>query len=605
MPHTRPDSDAHRPPHAAHDQQPEPPASATDAQAPLARSAAHQRRIAAAIAMMGASLALAPAAQAQGVIYVDDDAAPGGTGESWETALRTLHEAIDLAATRPHWDRTINIADGVYEAIPLGGTADDYLRPASGVTFRGGFGRILNSEPPEQWVRDPDRFVTVIDGRRGLQGEAYARYLVEPVPGTFSDYEDITFRFARDGAIRCLEATSVGVRGCRFAGFDVRESVILADGARSLWLEHCRIEDNLARYSVVGVYRSLDVHVRECTFARNIASLGAGGALDVFDTDLVGVTSCIFESNSANSTGGAVIVYDCGEVFVNFCRFDGNSSGRYGGALEIHSSGPARVNHCVFTANIADYEAGAIGIQGTYLEPARIENCLFIDNTAIQGGGAVAAREATIANCTFIGNHSGRDRAGAVTLESGSRLSNSILWANTVAQPGASLFLQQVNSNGRPVENNIIAGADDGMNLPDDPRFVAPGDYRLAPGSPAINLGDRGLVSSWPEIDLGGSPRFSGAFVDAGCYEAPQDTACGEADISASTTWGTPGYRIPDGRVDSTDLFTYLDAFARGNASADLTRTIVPFDPYYGVPDGIISATDFYYYLIKYEEGCR
>ncbi|MEZ6234136.1 MAG: GC-type dockerin domain-anchored protein [Phycisphaerales bacterium] len=605
MPHPRPDSAADHPPLAARDQQPESPVSATDAQAPLARSAAHQRRIAAAIAMMGASLALAPAAQAQGVIYVDDDAAPGGTGESWDTALRTLHEAIDLAATRPLWDRTINIADGVYEAIPLGGTADDYLRPASGVTFRGGFGRILNSEPPEQWVRDPDRFVTVIDGRRGLQGEAYARFLLEPVPDTFSVFEDITFRFARNGAVRCLDGTDVYLTRCSFTGFDVLESVILAEGARTLWLDACRIEDNLARNSVVAANGLLQVRVRESTFARNIATFGAGGALGVSDTNIVGVASSIFETNYARYPGGAVAVRHCGEIYVNFCRFDGNSSGHYSGALEIRSMGPAKVNHCVFTANIADDEAGAIGIQGTYLEPARIENCLFIDNTAIQGGGAVTAREATIANCTFIGNHSGRDRAGAVTLESGSRLSNSILWANTVAQPGASLFLQQVDANGRPVEHNIIAGADDGLNLPDDPRFVAPGDYRLAPGSPAINLGDRGLVSPWPEIDLGGEPRFAGAFVDAGCYEAPQDTACGEADISASTTWGTPGYRIPDGRVDSTDLFTYLDAFARGNASADLTRTIVPFDPYYGVPDGIISATDFYYYLIKYEEGCR
>ncbi|MCW5753896.1 MAG: hypothetical protein KIT24_04210 [Phycisphaeraceae bacterium] len=77
------------------------------------------------------------------------------------------------------------------------------------------------------------------------------------------------------------------------------------------------------------------------------------------------------------------------------------------------------------------------------------------------------------------------------------------------------------------------------------------------------------------------------------------------ADMSGSVDPDANEYGVPDGVVDASDFFYFLDQFAAGNLSrADLTGTVDPGDPGYGQPDGVLDAADFFYFLDRFVEGC-
>jgi len=76
------------------------------------------------------------------------------------------------------------------------------------------------------------------------------------------------------------------------------------------------------------------------------------------------------------------------------------------------------------------------------------------------------------------------------------------------------------------------------------------------------------------------------------------------ADLTGSLDPNNPAYGVPDGIVDASDFFFYLDEFADGESSADLTGSLDPNSPDFGVPDGNIDANDFFFYLQLFANGC-
>ncbi len=89
-----------------------------------------------------------------------------------------------------------------------------------------------------------------------------------------------------------------------------------------------------------------------------------------------------------------------------------------------------------------------------------------------------------------------------------------------------------------------------------------------------------------------------------GGVDCPDGNTC-EADLSGSSDPNDPGYGVPDGVVDASDFFYFLDQFVGGNlAVADLSGSSDPNDPGYGVPDGSLDASDFFYFLDRFVEGC-
>lgn len=565
-------------------------------------------RITAAVAALGACLALAAPAAAQ-TIYVDDDAAPGGDGRTWDTALTSIRDAIDIARARPLWERTIHIAGGTYDVVPAGGSAWDSFEPTSAMVFRGGFGKSADADRlTGEWIRDPERFVTVIDGgRRTATTGDDTHVLVRPAANTFSVFDGIVFRNARQHAIDLGERVGMELIGCRFENLILTEAVIRAGGALYLTLDHCHFIGNRSqRAGAVGTNVTGLVWVTSCVFQDNRNSWPAvdGAALCVYSAAGVYVGECTFIDNHATGEGGALNLGYIPSINIVLNRFEGNSSAREGGAINLAQlEEGSSVSLCTFNANSAD-RGGAI--HARWCPDGRIESCLFTANSALEGGGALLADNVNVANCTFVGNHSESDAAGAILIPSGNSgtLTNSIVWGNTTALPASSIFASQIVADPILIENNIIAGASDLSNLPLDPMFRSPSDFRLDPSSPAINLGNKAHIPEWPRLDLDLRPRLSGPFIDAGCYESDSPPPCAEADLGGQPVRGLPNYRIPDGHVNNEDFYTYLDAYVRGDAAADMTRTVIRLDPYFGVPDGIISHTDFFYYLMIFEEGC-
>src|SRR5690606_4998766 len=98
-------------------------------------------------------------ADAQRVIYVDTDAAPGGDGASWATAFRDLQNALAVAEAGD----VVWVAEGTYR--PGDGTAGTGGRDASfhlvdGAAVYGGFDGTETSLEE----RDPEAHPTVLTG---------------------------------------------------------------------------------------------------------------------------------------------------------------------------------------------------------------------------------------------------------------------------------------------------------------------------------------------------------------------------------------------------------------------------------------------------------
>ncbi len=78
------------------------------------------------------------------------------------------------------------------------------------------------------------------------------------------------------------------------------------------------------------------------------------------------------------------------------------------------------------------------------------------------------------------------------------------------------------------------------------------------------------------------------------------------ADFSGASDPLDSAYGVPDGRVDATDLFYFLDQISAGNLDgADLSGSSDPGEAMYGVRDGAIDLADFFRFLDMFVEGCR
>ena len=142
-----------------------------------------------------------------------------------------------------------------------------------------------------------------------------------------------------------------------------------------------------------------------------------------------------------------------------------------------------------------------------------------------------------VTNCTFTANVSLHPTEASAVLASWSgsiEIVNSILWGNTAA--GEDDGVRRCGQSARAAFSTIsddswrlkdVGGPWPGTgNLKADPLFRGPrgageaptaeGDYRLLPGSPAI---DRGQPDG-PDRDLEGSFRPQGDGYDMGAYES-------------------------------------------------------------------------------------
>jgi hypothetical protein len=220
--------------------------------------------------------------------------------------------------------------------------------------------------------------------------------------------------------------------------------------------------------------------------------------------------------------------------------FTGNSAAHGGGMYNdgaFGASSPALTN-VVFVSNRATSGMGG-GLYNSGSSSPTLTNVLFAGNRADSGGGMVSyANQGTsrprLTNVTFSGNAAifgGAMYNGAPSGTCVPNVVNSIFWGNTASNSGPQIFNADAMSelSYTTMEGSCPVGSTCGAGmLYADPRFVAPapaseaptttGDYRLAFGSPAIDVGDTSVVTA--ATDLDGSPRVRNSTVDLGAYES-------------------------------------------------------------------------------------
>jgi len=302
-----------------------------------------------------------------------------------------------------------------------------------------------------------------------------------------------------------------------------------------------------------GIYSSGTLTVTNSTISDNTASSSAyyyysysysssyGGG--IYSSGTLTVTNSTISDNTASSSassyyyysysssyGGGIYNANAGSLTVTNSTISGNiassydyyhySSYSYGGG--IYSSGTLTVTNSTISGNTASssdyysYFSYSYG-SGIYNEGGMtVTSSLISENSSF---GIYNENTLTVTNSTIAGNSTGGifNWSGTTTLYNTIIVKDSIENGNSGTITGFNNLTTFDRWNGN-FGNNLLY--DDDL-----PLFIDAdnGDYRLAPGSQAINGGDNqfaytvGLTEN--SRDMAGNPRFVGESIDIGAYE--------------------------------------------------------------------------------------
>ncbi len=186
----------------------------------------------------------------------------------------------------------------------------------------------------------------------------------------------------------------------------------------------------------------------------------------------------------------------------------------------------------VRTTGIGEGAAGLVQFQGCLVRDSLLRgegtNSLGMESLAVNQGEP----SSIVRNVTAIAT--GENSAGIQSRYNDSVAGSHILTlTNSIAQGASDLRTEDGNGPGRIVVSNsdfdlvkeetpgAITGAG---NQSAAPLFLAPDDYREAPGSPTIDAGSTEGIGA---LDLAGNPRALGAAPDIGAFEFVPPPAAG------------------------------------------------------------------------------
>ena len=232
--------------------------------------------------------------------------------------------------------------------------------------------------------------------------------------------------------------------------------------------------------------------VENCTAGRKAAGILIDGVCNSVVMDRLRISGCVNDDISGESGDGTALFMDEDDntgVVVTNCIFDNNENAQDDGVVRIDAD-ILTVANCTFVGNKAKHKG--ILYFGTSREDAAIVtnkavNNLFVNNDSSPGS-----------DNTLGWN---KDNNNNITLNNG--FFGSVLDNDSEIEDTKDADLGPMG--------NFIAAADPLVD-------TAGGDYRLAPGSEAI---DKGTAEDAPDHDFDGAPRPQGAAHDVGAYEAP------------------------------------------------------------------------------------
>ena len=342
------------------------------------------RRIAIWFATAGLLSQLAGAA----IVYVDDDAPPGGDGQTWASAFSFLRDALAVAQAGDE----IRVAGGTYYpdrdvANPLGtGNRDLSFDLVSGVAIYGGFAGL--SLPGDPDLRDFELFPSTLSGNIGSPTNALdnSAHVVKAVgTGAGTTLDGVTIREGH--------ASPIG------GGERVREDGLgIHASSAALTLRRCTITNNLgagidftlwnANTIGAGIYCSQSVlDLIECSLTENVAGSGGYSYSDFSDdpgavtdplgpapgTERAGRQPCAGRDHGGvGGDGGGVYACNGSIVRMVSCVLTGNRAGQGGTATMGGSGGAGGRGGAIFVATSSHLEA---------------VNCIIAANRGGRGGG--------------------------------------------------------------------------------------------------------------------------------------------------------------------------------------------------------------------------
>ena len=345
----------------------------------------------------GLLLAAAVTSHAVGgnVVFVDDDAPPGGDGLTWDTAYRFLQDALTDAVGGAISE--IRIAQSTSkpdrdEANPDGtGDREATFQLINSLALMGGYAGIGAKDPN---ARDIELYETILSGDLlGNDGPDFVNngensYHV--LTGTNANINSVLDGFTITGG----NADS----GCCI---DDRGAGILSVFG-STTIANCTFVANQALKGGAIYWEGQAPDVQDCIFVNNAAA--EGGA--IFNRDgSPSLVECVFEDNFA-TVGGGAIANKGGFPHLSNCSFRMNGAVS-GGAILNDENGQPIFTDCLFEANSATLWGGAL--YNFNFSTATVEGCSFLENNVVGNpvrGGAIASMDATlvITNCLFSEN---------------------------------------------------------------------------------------------------------------------------------------------------------------------------------------------------------
>jgi hypothetical protein len=177
----------------------------------------------------------------------------------------------------------------------------------------------------------------------------------------------------------------------------------------------------------------------------------------------------------------------------------------------------------------SSYETGiALSMQGAGAVTARVLDNLVTGQSPAAGHHGIAAYPSPSGMLDIaIVNNTIADTGYGIRANSGSAEITGVIANNAITGSNFGLSIEAATVSN---QNNLFFGNasdfDFGAAGPGsvfaDPRYAGGSDYRVRPGSPAIDAGDDDSVPADLTGDLEGGPRIQGSHVDIGAYEAPE-----------------------------------------------------------------------------------
>ena len=427
------------------------------------------------------------------VLYVDDDAPPGGDGTSWKTAYRFLQDA--LADASQGGANQIRVAQGVYqpdrtEATPDGtGDREAAFQLLNDLALMGGYAGIGADDPDERDIdlyettlsgdllgddgddfqnNDENSYHVVIgsaaveagmldgftisggnaDGVGGTPSRGGGAFIPDASPIFLSCTFSSNFARQSGGAVWSVGDIAPSFEDCVFTGnmaFQAGAVSISASGqdTNSASFLNCLFSNNTTTYlqfsssagGAIGIGGHVTATFTQCTFLGNTAT--GGGAFSVSSTAELLLVDCILQENYARF-GGAIRGEHC-TITLNSCTLSDNTSIN-GGAVGLSFGGMVLAANCSFLANTASSNGGAVYVRGGAVE---MTDCLVVDNAAEMFGGGIFIDDSDLRS-TFVGciiqSNGGDFGGGLFVREAEVALFNSKLLGNIAQIWGGGLY---------------------------------------------------------------------------------------------------------------------------------------------------------------------